>query len=61
MMIPLLHHGMIRTGIPYSENDLNDTRTVGSPYGPTHFSGDKNKELSKNEINLCIAFGSRIA
>ena len=61
MMIPLLHHGMILSGIPYSENDLNETRTGGSPYGPTHFSGDKKEELSKNEINLCISFGARIA
>ena len=60
-MIPLLHHGMILSGIPYSENDLNETRTGGSPYGPTHFSGDKKEELSKNEINLCISFGARIA
>ena len=61
MMIPLLHHGMIISGIPYSETDLNDTRTGGSPYGPTHFSGDNQDNLSKNEINLCITFGSRIA
>jgi NAD(P)H dehydrogenase (quinone) len=39
-MIPLLHHGMIITGIPYSEKELNDTRTGGTPYGPTHFSGN---------------------
>ena len=61
MMIPLLHHGMIISGIPYSETDLNDTRTGGSPYGPTHFSGGNQDSLSKNEINLCVAFGSRIA
>ena len=61
MMIPLLHHGMIIAGIPYSEADLNDTRTGGSPYGPTHFSGDNVEDLSKNEINLCISFGVRIS
>ena len=61
MMIPLLHHGMIIAGIPYSEADLNDTRTGGSPYGPTHFSGDNVEDLSKNEMNLCISFGVRIS
>ena len=61
MMIPLLHHGMIIAGIPYSESDLNDTRTGGSPYGPTHFSGDNVEDLSKNEMNLCISFGARIS
>tara|TARA_B100000767_G_scaffold223543_1_gene212479 strand:+ start:1301 stop:1879 length:579 start_codon:yes stop_codon:yes gene_type:complete len=61
MMIPLLHHGMIIAGIPYSEADLNDTRTGGSPYGPTHFSGDNVEDLSKNEMNLCISFGARIS
>ena len=61
MMIPLLHHGMIISGIPYSEKDLNETRTGGSPYGPTHFSGDNQGLLSDNEIKLCINFGVRIA
>jgi len=61
MMIPLLHHGMIIAGIPYSEKDLNDTRTGGSPYGPTHFSGNNENNLSNNEIKLCFSFGARIA
>tara|TARA_B100001250_G_C19593654_1_gene697453 strand:- start:152 stop:727 length:576 start_codon:yes stop_codon:yes gene_type:complete len=61
MMIPLLHHGMIISGIPYSEVELNETRTGGSPYGPTHFSGNKTNELSQHEINLCFSFGARIA
>ncbi len=61
MMIPLIHHGMIISGIPYSENELNDTSSGGSPYGPTHFSGEKTNELSKHESKLCIAFGIRIA
>jgi len=61
MMIPLLHHGMIISGIPYSEIGLNETRTGGSPYGPTHFSGNKTNELSEHEIKLCFAFGERIA
>ena len=61
MLIPLLHHGMIISGIPYSEKELHDTRTGGSPYGPTHFSGDKENSLSTHEIKLCISFGSRVA
>jgi len=61
MLIPLLHHGMIISGIPYSEKELHDTRTGGSPYGPTHFSGDKDNSLSTHEIKLCTSFGSRIA
>ncbi len=61
MMIPLLHHGMIIAGIPYSEKDLSETRTGGSPYGPTHFSGDNESILSNSETKLCINFGERIA
>ena len=61
MLIPLLHHGMIISGIPYSEKELHDTRTGGSPYGPTHFSGDKENSLSTHEIKLCTSFGTRVA
>jgi len=61
MLIPLLHHGMIISGIPYSEKELHETRTGGSPYGPTHFSGDKENSLSTHEIKLCTSFGSRVA
>ena len=45
---------------PYSEKELHDTKTGGSPYGPTHVSS-KNSSLSEDEIKLCIAFGKRIA
>ena len=61
MLIPLLHHGMIISGIPYTEKELHATRTGGSPYGPTHFSGNKESGLSDHEIKLCTSFGSRIA
>ena len=61
MMIPLLHHGMIITGYTYSEKDLSETRTGGTPYEPTHFSGDNEGDLSKNENKLCMSFGERIA
>ncbi len=62
MMLPLFHQGMVLAGIPYSETDLNNTRSGGSPYGPTHVTfGDNNTPLNKEEKNLCIALGKRIA
>lgn len=63
MMLPLLHHGMLIAGLPYTEPDLNRSVTGGSPYGPTHFSGEggKNTHLSKEEEALCIAQGKRLA
>ena len=42
MMLPLLHHGMVIVGIPYTEPDLNSTRSGGTPYGATHVSGTAN-------------------
>ena len=61
MMIPLIHHGMLIAGIPYSEKELNDTKTGGTPYGPTHLSGNDESDLSEHEAKLCLAFGKRIA
>lgn len=62
MILPLLHHGMIIVGIPYSETGLFETQTGGTPYGPSHFSGtDNTHPLSEIEIKLCRAFGKRIA
>jgi len=62
MMIPLLHHGMLITGLPYSETDLMHTTTGGTPYGASHFSGDDNKRpLSDEEKRLCKALGKRVA
>ena len=61
MMIPLLHHGMIISGIPYSEKDLGNTTTGGTPYGPTHFAFNNQIELSEHESKLCFSFGARIA
>ena len=62
MMIPLLHHGAIITGIPYTEADLQQTTTGGTPYGPSHLAGpNSNNPLSTEEINLCKALGQRIA
>ena len=58
MMLPLLHHGMLVAGIPYSEASLTATKTGGTPYGATHVEGDR---LSDDEIRLCQAQGKRIA
>ena len=62
MMLPLFHHGAILVGLPYSETDLFTTTTGGTPYGPSHLSGqDSQRPLSEAEKNLCLAFGKRIA
>lgn len=61
MMIPLLHHGMLITGLPYSNSQLLNTQTGGTPYGPSHVSGaDSNAPISEDEKQLCIAFGERL-
>ncbi|MCW8841529.1 MAG: NAD(P)H:quinone oxidoreductase [Gammaproteobacteria bacterium] len=62
MMLPLLHHGMLITGLPYSETDLMHTRSGGTPYGASHFAGPENNlPLSEEEHRLCIALGKRLA
>ena len=62
MMLPLLHHGMLLLGLPYSESDLLTTQSGGTPYGPSHTAGtDSNLPLSNEEKNLCRALGSRLA
>jgi len=62
MMLPLLHHGMLLLGLPYSETDLLHTRSGGTPYGPSHLSGSDNKlPLSDEEKRLCRALGRRLA
>lgn len=63
MMFPLLHHGMLILGLPYTDRNLMETTTGGSPYGPTHYAGEggKNTTLSKHEEALCIAQGKRLA
>jgi len=62
MMVPLLHHGMLITGLPYAETDLMHTTSGGTPYGASHFAGDDNKRpLSDEEKRLCKALGKRVA
>jgi NAD(P)H dehydrogenase (quinone) len=58
MMLPLLHHGMVLSGIPYSEPTLTTTTSGGTPYGATHVESES---LSEDEIQLCRAQGMRIA
>ncbi len=63
MMIPLLHHGMMILGLPYSESDLTSTSTGGSPYGVTHLAsvGGKEVPISAEEQRLAKAQGKRLA
>ena len=62
MMLPLLHHGMLITGIPYSETDLLHTDAGGTPYGASHLAGtDSKNRLTDAEIRLCHAMGKRLA
>ncbi len=61
MMLPLLHHGMILVGLPYTEAALHQTRSGGAPYGATHVSGLANGGLSDHEQELAQALGARVA
>lgn len=61
MMIPLLHHGMLISGLPYSESELLTTTTGGTPYGPSHVAGaNSDLPLSDDEKALCMALGKRL-
>ena len=62
MMLPLLHHGMLIVGLPYTEAALMSTASGGSPYGATHWSGIKGDQaLSEDTRSLAIALGKRLA
>ena len=62
MMLPLLHHGMLIVGLPYTQAELNATRSGGTPYGPSHFAGVAGDEpVTEEERLLCIAQGRRLA
>ncbi|WP_299872053.1 NAD(P)H:quinone oxidoreductase [uncultured Cocleimonas sp.] len=62
MMIPLLHHGMLISGLPYTESELLTTQTGGTPYGPSHLAGaNSDLPLSEEEKALCLALGKRLA
>ncbi len=62
MLNPLLHHGMIVCGIPYSEPALSKTISGGTPYGASHVAGSNNtRPISSDERALCVALGKRVA
>ncbi|MGB8857458.1 MAG: NAD(P)H:quinone oxidoreductase [Burkholderiales bacterium] len=62
MMLPLLHHGMLVMGIPYTEPLLRSTLSGGTPYGASHHAGPgSDRPISDDEKKLCIALGSRLA
>jgi NAD(P)H dehydrogenase (quinone) len=62
MMLPLMHHGMLMLGTPYSEPDLTTTHSGGTPYGPSHYAGPDSKlPITDEEKRLCLALGKRLA
>ncbi len=61
MMLPLLHHGMVLVGLPYSESNLHTTQTGGTPYGASHLAKDRNNQLATEEAELAFALGKRVA
>lgn len=62
MMLPLLHHGMLMVGLPYTLPELTTTASGGTPYGASHVAGPANdRPLTDAERNLCAALGQRLA
>ncbi len=62
MMLPLLHHGMIIVGLPYSEPELSSTQSGGTPYGASHVAGiTSDQAITEAEKKLCLALGRRLA
>ncbi|PSW09784.1 NAD(P)H:quinone oxidoreductase [Photobacterium sanctipauli] len=61
MLLPLLHHGMMVLGIPYSEPALHTTSSGGTPYGPSHLNHGEGRQLSAEECELAQAMGKRLA
>ena len=62
MTLPLLHHGMLVMGLPFTESELASTATGGTPYGASHVAGHAgNPQLSNEESRLAFALGKRLA
>jgi len=62
MMLPLLHHGMLIVGLPYTHPEVTHTASGGTPYGASHWAGaGDDKPLTGDERTLCIALGKRLA
>lgn len=62
MLTPLLHHGMLFCGLPYSETGLSSTISGGTPYGASHLAGpNSDRKIDATESELCVALGKRVA
>lgn len=61
MALPLIHHGMLWVGVPYTEGAVNETRTGGGPYGASHIAAQWNESLSDHEKVIAKALGERVA
>lgn len=62
MMLPLMHHGMLILGLPYSQPELANTSSGGTPYGASHVAGPmSDRPIAEEERKLCIALGKRLA
>ncbi len=62
MMLPLMHHGMLIVGLPYTAPELSTTETSGTPYGASHVAGSaSDRPVSAEEKTLCIALCRRLA
>jgi NAD(P)H dehydrogenase (quinone) len=62
MMLPLIHHGAVLVGLPYTETILSTTMSGGTPYGASHLAGPESKlALTQDEIHLCFKQGERLA
>ena len=62
MMLPLLHHGMIIMGVPYTEPALFSTQAGGTPYGASHVAGmESDREITRDEKKICMTMGTRLA
>lgn len=62
MMLPLMHHGMLMVGLPYTEPGIIRTQSGGTPYGASQYSGwEGERELDSTESELCRALGRRVA
>lgn len=62
MMLPLMHHGMLICGLPYTEPALMETQSGGTPYGASHLAGhDGSRTIDQQEKTLCLSLGKRVA
>lgn len=61
LLVPLMHHGMMIMGLPYTEAALNNTKAGGTPYGPSHYSDNHQNSIDTDEKQLCLSMGRRLA